>query len=119
MMHHYVTEKGCAVETVIEGHISRKIKAFDKNLMVVEVAFQNNAIGAEHIHTHEQISYCLDGVFDYSIEDKIHRLIKGDTIFVPENLRHGCKLISKTGTLLDIFTPCREDFVSKSSSSSK
>ena len=113
-MHHYVTENGCAVETVVEGHISRKIKAFDKNLMVVEVAFQDNAVGAEHVHPHEQISYCLDGVFDYSIEDKIYRLEKGDTIFVPENLLHGCKLISEKGTLLDIFTPYREDFVSES-----
>lgn len=112
-MQHYVTEHGCAAETVVEGHISRKIKAFDKHLMVVEVAFQDNAVGAEHAHTHEQISYCLDGVFDYSIEDQIYRLEQGDTIFVPENLRHGCKLISAAGKLLDIFTPYRADFVSE------
>lgn len=110
-MSHYVVEKECAVETVVEGHVTRKIKSYDKSLMLVDVDFKDGAIGAEHTHVHEQISYCVDGVFDYSIEDKIYRLEKGDTIFVPKNLLHGCKLISETGKLLDIFTPYREDFV--------
>lgn len=112
-MNHYVVENHCPSEVVIEEHISRKIKAYDENLMLVEVAFRDGAVGAEHVHTHEQISYCLNGAFDYSIEDKIFHMEKGDTIFVPKNLRHGCTLCSKEGTLLDIFTPYRADFVDK------
>lgn len=108
---HYCVDKNQEWEVVEEGHICRKIKSYDNNLMVVDVSFEDEAVGAEHKHPHEQISYCLDGIFDYSIEDKIYHLEKGDTIFVPKGLRHGCKLLSSKGRLLDIFTPYREDFV--------
>lgn len=112
-MSHYIIDKKCESETVVKGHIKRKIKSYNSNLMLVDVDFKDHAVGSEHVHPEEQISYCVEGVFDYSIEDKIYRMEKGDSIFVPANLLHGCKLISQTGKLLDIFTPCRKDFISK------
>ena len=110
-MQQFITDETCQLETVVEGKVSRRVKSYSNNLMIVQVYFQDGAIGEEHQHEHEQISYCAEGVFDYSIEDKVYRMKKGDTIYVPKNLMHGCKLISQKGTLLDIFTPCREDFI--------
>ena len=107
----YCVDKNQEWDIVKEGQIRRKIKAYDKSLMIVEVEFQNGAVGDEHVHVHEQSSYCLEGSFDYSIEDKIYRLEVGDSIFVDKDLKHGCKLLSEKGRLLDIFTPYREDFV--------
>lgn len=110
-MQQYVTDETSQLEIVVEGKVSRKIKSYNNNIMLVEVYFQNDAIGEVHQHEHEQISYCVEGEFDYSIEDKIYHMTKGDTIYIPKQLMHGCKLISSKGTLLDIFTPYRADFI--------
>lgn len=112
-MSHYIIDKDCESQTVVKGHIERKIKSFDGNLMLVDVDFKDHAIGSEHVHPEEQISYCVEGVFNYTIGNEVYRLEKGDSIFVPSNLLHGCKLISTTGKLLDIFSPCRKDFIPK------
>lgn len=110
-MQQYVTNQTCPLQVLVEGKVSRKVKSYSDNVMVVEVHFQNGAIGEDHQHEHEQISYCAEGAFDYSIEGKIFHLEKGDTIYVPKNLIHGCKLLSQKGMLIDIFTPYRKDFV--------
>ncbi len=110
-MLHYVQDKACQSEVLVEGKLSRKVKAHDKNLMLVEVHFENGAVGDIHTHPHEQLAYCAGGVFEFYIEDKVYPIEKGDTIYVPPHLAHGCKLISAEGTLLDIFTPYRADFV--------
>ena len=110
-MQQFIRDIDCEMGEVVSEKIRRKIKAYDQSLMLVEVYFKNGAIGEEHTHEEEQISYCIDGVFDYSIGETVYRLQKGDSIFVPMGLKHGCRLISQEGTLLDIFTPYRSDFV--------
>lgn len=110
-MQQFVTNETVNPETVVKGKIVRKVKSYDNNIMVVEVDFRDGAEGSIHKHYQEQISYCINGEFDYIIEQKVFRMKKGDTIFVPKELSHGCKLISDSGTLLDIFTPARQDFI--------
>jgi quercetin dioxygenase-like cupin family protein len=78
--------------------------------MLVEVLFETGAEGATHSHPHEQISYCLSGGFDYSIEDRVIRLEPGDSVAVPGAVVHGTRCLSK-GILIDIFTPPRKDFL--------
>lgn len=110
-MQQYVDNDLAIPQTIIKEKVKRTVKSYNDNLMVVEVNFSNNAIGEVHVHQQEQITYCLEGTFDYSIEDKVYRMEKGDTIYVPTNIKHGCVLISEKGTLLDIFTPSRKDFI--------
>ena len=81
------------------GGQRRKIRAYNENAMLVEVGFDTGAVGAAHSHPHTQISYVLDGEFTYTIEGNVD----GGKV-------HGCTCV-KAGTLLDIFTPMREDFV--------
>lgn len=52
----------------------------------------------------------LDGEFTYTIEGNTRTMKKGDSIVVDGGKVHGCTCV-KAGTLLDIFTPMREDFV--------
>ena len=52
----------------------------------------------------------LDGEFTYTIEGVTRTMKKGDSIVVDGGKVHGCACV-KAGTLLDIFTPMREDFV--------
>lgn len=110
-MQQFIQDTSCELEMVVPDKINRKIKAYGESLMLVEVYFKNNAVGEKHTHEHEQISYCIEGEFNYYIGSTTYHMQKGDSIFVPRGDLHGCRLISETGTLLDIFTPYRSDFV--------
>ena len=52
----------------------------------------------------------LSGRFLYTVEDESVEMGPGDSIVVPPNLPHGTKCL-EAGTLLDIFTPMRKDFI--------
>lgn len=90
--------------------ISRKILAYNQNLMTVEVSFEEGAIGEMHSHPHEQITYVLEGEFEFDIDGKKSTVKAGDTLYKQSNIEHGAVCLKK-GRLLDIFTPHRADFV--------
>ena len=92
------------------GGTTRRVLAWNDQLMAVEVSFETGAVGAEHSHPHTQCSYVLSGRFSYSVEGESTELGPGDSIVVPSGLPHGTVCLEK-GVLLDIFTPCRQDFL--------
>lgn len=92
------------------GRVSRKVRAHGEKTMIVEVCFETGSKGAAHEHPHEQISYCLEGEFDFFIGETKYALKRGDSILIPGGSRHGVTCLAK-GRLLDIFSPPREDFL--------
>ena len=52
----------------------------------------------------------LSGEFEFTIGDETRRVTAGDTLYKEPYVMHGCVCI-KAGTLLDTFTPMREDFL--------
>ncbi len=96
--------------TELGNGLKRKVLAHDKDMMAVEVYFEEGAVGAMHTHPHTQISYVLEGEFLATIGDETKTITKGDTYYTLPNLPHGV-VCTKKGVLLDIFTPMREDFL--------
>lgn len=95
---------------VLNDKISRKILAYNENMMVVEVHMEEGAIGAPHSHRHEQISYIIEGEFEFTI-DGVKKIVKaGDSMYKQPHVVHGGVCLKK-GYFLDIFTPHREDFL--------
>lgn len=92
------------------GGQRRKIRAYNGEMMLVEVGFDTGAVGADHTHLHTQISYVLSGEFTYHIEGEKRTMKPGDSIVVESGKVHGCTC-TRAGVLLDIFAPMREDFV--------
>lgn len=92
------------------GGTRRRIRAYNEEMMLVEVIFDTGAIGSDHTHPHTQISYVLSGEFTYHIEGEARTMLPGDSIVVDGGRVHGCTCV-KAGTLLDIFAPMRADFV--------
>lgn len=90
--------------------VSRRVLSYNQQLMSVEVGFEAGARGTVHTHPHTQCSYVLSGRFSYSVDGEDVELAAGDSIVVPGGLPHGTLCLEK-GTLLDIFTPMREDFL--------
>ncbi len=104
-------DKDIKLETLEEGKNYRKVKAHNENIMVIEVIFENGAIGADHTHEHEQISYCTEGKFEYTVNGNSKIIEVGDSVYIPSNVLHGCKLLTERGVLIDVFTPERKDFL--------
>jgi len=95
-----------------EPGVRRRILQAQGALMLMEVQFAADAAGYEHNHVHEQISYCVAGRFEYSLDGRTHVLAAGDSVYVPSNARHGAKAL-EAGTLIDVFTPVREDLLGR------
>lgn len=96
--------------TNLGGGVARKVLAYDEDLMSVEVHFEKGAVGAMHTHPHTQISYVLEGKFEATIDGELRIISKGDTYITKPNEPHGVTCL-ESGTLLDIFTPMRRDFI--------
>lgn len=92
------------------GGVTRRVLAWLPEQMMVEVCFEQGAIGAEHTHPHTQCTYVLEGEFDFTVDGRVYRVRRGDTLAFASGERHGCICVEK-GKLLDVFTPMREDFL--------
>lgn len=91
--------------------VTRRILAHGGGMMAVEVNFEQNAQGPLHHHPHEQLTYVLSGRFAFTIDGVTQEVSAGDTLYKAPNVVHGC-ICLEAGTLLDTFTPQREDFLS-------
>ncbi len=90
--------------------VKRRILVHDGAMMAVENIFETGGVGAMHSHPHQQVTYVLSGRFLFTIGDEQHEVTAGDTLHKLPNVVHGCTCL-EAGTLIDIFTPQREDFL--------
>ena len=92
------------------GGVSRRILAYTEKLMIVEVNFCAGSVGAVHTHPHSQNVYIISGRFKFTVNGQDIEVGAGDSLAFEPNLPHGT-ICLESGTLLDIFTPMREDFL--------
>jgi quercetin dioxygenase-like cupin family protein len=92
------------------GGVSRRVLAHTPQLMIVEVNFEKGGEGSVHTHPHSQSTYVISGRFRFNVDGESVEVGPGDTLAFPPDIPHGT-LCLEAGTLLDIFTPMREDFV--------
>lgn len=90
--------------------VTRKVLTYRDEVMMVRVRFEAGAIGAAHSHPHIQCSLVESGVFKITIGGRSQRLVAGDSFLVPPDVVHGAVAV-EAGTLVDVFTPMRADFV--------
>lgn len=92
------------------GGVSRKVLAYNDELMIVEVHFEKGGVGSPHSHPHAQSTYVKSGMFRFTLDGKEAVVAAGDTLAMPGGLPHGTVCL-QAGVLIDIFTPMRKDFV--------
>lgn len=90
--------------------VTRKVLSYNDNLMVCEVHFKKDSCGSLHSHPHEQCTYVISGVFEFSIGLEKQIVKSGDSLYMEPDIIHGAVCLEE-GVLLDIFTPCRKDFI--------
>jgi quercetin dioxygenase-like cupin family protein len=90
--------------------IERLVTGYNEDLMMVQIKFKKDAVGALHSHPHIQSTYIAKGSFQVTIDGKTRLLHEGDSFFVESNLEHGV-VCMEDGLLIDAFNPCREDYL--------
>ncbi|VAP30342.1 Pectin degradation protein KdgF [Klebsiella quasipneumoniae] len=107
----FIFHKDTTLEDLGNG-VTRRILAHYGKMMAVEVNFAAGAVGPLHNHPHEQLTYVLSGEFEFTIGEETRVVSAGDTLYKQPGIMHGCVCL-QPGTLLDTFTPIREDFLSR------
>lgn len=96
-------------EFVSDG-VRRQILGWGPDLMMVRAEFAPGAVGAIHRHPHRQVTYVAAGRFRVTLGEETRELGPGDCFFVLADEPHGVVAL-QAGTLIDTFTPVREDFL--------
>jgi quercetin dioxygenase-like cupin family protein len=92
------------------GGVTRKILGYDDEVMMVVVRFEKGAVGSLHHHVHRQVTYVAAGKFEVTIDGNKEVLQQGDSFFVAPDRVHGVVALEE-GSLIDVFTPARQDFL--------
>lgn len=91
--------------------VTRQVLADHPDLMVVAFRFsKQGAEGKLHHHPHIQSTFVESGRFRFSVAGEETIVGPGDSFVIPTNAVHGCVCL-KPGTLIDSFTPRRDDFL--------
>lgn len=98
--------------TPTDPGVRRRILTHNDQLMIVEFAFEKDAVGKLHNHPHIQASYVAEGSFEVTISGVTEVLSKGQSFIVPSNAVHGVRAL-EPGLLVDSFTPARQDFLAQ------
>mgnify|MGYP001803710154 FL=1 len=92
-------------------NVTRQVLSDHPDLMVVAFRFAApGAIGALHDHPHVQSTYVESGRFRFTLGDTEREFGPGDSFVIPSGQTHGCVCLVP-GTLVDGFTPRRDDFL--------
>ena len=89
----------------------RRVMAYAKPLMLVEMTMQQGAVGAVHTHPHHQVDYVVSGSVDFTLGSETRRMQAGDSVYIPPETPHGAVALENDTVLLDIFAPMRDDFI--------
>ncbi len=79
-------------------------------IMVTRVALDPASVIPVHDHPHEQVSVVLDGSLEMTVEHGTRRLGPGDVVTIPGGARHGVVVGPAGATVMDVFSPPREDY---------
>ncbi len=98
--------------TELGDGIRRKIVGHTPELMSVLVQFDKGAIGTPHAHdVHDQIAFVVAGSFEAEVNGVKKVLRPGDAFIAPKHQTHGVVALEAGSTLLDQFSPRRDDYL--------
>ena len=97
---------------VVSEKSNRKVLAYSEEMMLVEMCFEAGGSGPEHKHPHRQITYIVEGAFEFTVGAEKKTVCAGDSILMQADVAHSLFCLEK-GKLIDVFVPYREDFLKK------
>jgi quercetin dioxygenase-like cupin family protein len=105
-----VVTRDAAPEFKPEPGLTRKVMAYNDKLFVAEHQMAQGWKGAVHSHPHDQAVYVVRGHVKVTCQGKTIVLRTGDSFVVRGGVEHGAAALEDS-LLVDVFTPCREDYI--------
>ncbi|MFN2578188.1 MAG: cupin domain-containing protein [Pyrinomonadaceae bacterium] len=99
------------VEHTAEG-IERQMFV-GKQVMICRFRFAPFLVTPVHRHPHEQMSLVMSGRIRFFVEGEERIASAGDVLHFPPDCLHGATMMDEEVVLIDVFTPLREDFLTK------
>jgi len=97
---------------ILEEGIERQLVVGD-DLMLCRLRFAPHVVTAAHDHPHEQITLVERGRVRFTIGSEERIAQAGDVLHFPSGCWHGATMLDEEVVLIDIFTPLREDFLTR------
>lgn len=98
--------------TELGAGIRRKVVGHTPQLMSVLIQFDQGAVGTPHTHeVHDQIAFVIRGSFEAEVAGVKRVLRPGDAFIAPHGHDHGVLALEPGSTLLDQFSPRRDDYL--------
>jgi quercetin dioxygenase-like cupin family protein len=98
-------------EETVSDSMKRKM-FWGQNLMIVRNQLAPSGIVPIHDHVSEQITIVVDGSIIMKFNDGREAVLKqGDMLVVPSGKPHGVSIGPQGATVLDVFSPIRNDFI--------
>ena len=88
----------------IRGHYAHLTK-----LTVGEIELNAHIVVPLHQHPHEQVTYVLEGRFEFTVGDQTTLLEPGMAALIPGGVMHGGRTLTAC-RVLDVFSPARDDY---------
>ncbi len=73
------------------------------------VELDAGAVVPAHAHPHEQITYVVEGRFEFFVGEERTTLEPGMAALIPGGVTHGGRTLTKV-RVVDVFAPVREDY---------
>jgi quercetin dioxygenase-like cupin family protein len=97
--------------TMVEGIEARPI--FGAQAMLNLVTFEPGSTVPAHSHPHEQLGIVLAGMQALVIDGETHELGPMEGYVIPGGVEHAAYCGPDGATVLDVFSPVREDYVAR------
>jgi quercetin dioxygenase-like cupin family protein len=81
-------------------------------VMVARILLKKGARVPLHSHHNEQITYVLDGVMKFFLDNREVMVSSGEVLCIPPNMPHEAIALEDTVDV-DIFNPPRQDWIDK------
>lgn len=93
-----------------EPGLIRRILAHNEKMMLVEHRMDGTWVGARHSHPHDQMVYVIKGRLRFCCGSEEFDAKAGDSFVLRGGVEHSARTL-EPAIVLDVFTPCREDYV--------
>jgi quercetin dioxygenase-like cupin family protein len=105
-----VVRREAARESEPEPGLTRRVMAYNDKLFLAEHQMVKGWAGSAHTHAHDQVVYVVRGHLKVTCQGKTFDLRAGDSFVVRGGVEHGASAVEDS-VVIDIFTPCREDYI--------
>jgi quercetin dioxygenase-like cupin family protein len=99
-----------APESKPEPGLTRKVMAYNDKLFLAEHQMAKGWAGSVHSHPHDQVVYVVRGHLKVTCQGKTFEIRSGDSFVVRGGVEHGAAALEDS-LVVDVFTPCREDYI--------